>query len=112
MFRTILLASALLSGPAFASTAFASSDIRLIPGGAEGNAPLHVDGNEAGGTPIIHRPATPPGGPVRNGPARLSGDAQEPGVTYTGPGQGNHGNGTTPSIIGTDEGRPLLRYPG
>jgi hypothetical protein len=107
MFRTILIASTLISG-----AAFAAPDIRTVPGGVLGNAPLHVDGTESGGAPIIHRPEARPGSAVRNGPAILDGGAQQPGVSYRGNGTGSHGNSKAPVITGVDEGRPVLQYPG
>jgi hypothetical protein len=107
MFRTIILAGSLISG-----AALAAPDIRMVPGGVQGNAPIHVDGTESGGSPIIHRPEAAPDRSVRNGAASLSGGAQQPGVAYSTDGEGSHGNNKAPVVTGVDEGRPVLQYPG
>ncbi|RVT91465.1 hypothetical protein EOD42_22690 [Rhodovarius crocodyli] len=87
-----------------------AADIRLVPDGRQGNAPLHVDSTEAGGIPNIHRPETARDSAVRNGPASLGGGAQEPGVAYAGPGQGTLGHSHTPQVADNDAGRPILNY--
>jgi hypothetical protein len=104
--RFLQITVAALSFPAAAM----ASDIRMVPGGVQGNAPLHVDGTEDGGKPIIHRPAQNPSAAVRNGPGTMLGGAEDPGITYSGPGQGTHGGRRAPIVVGVDEGRPVLSY--
>jgi hypothetical protein len=87
-----------------------ASDVRSIPGGMQGNEPLHVDGTEDGGRPIIHRPSDNPANAVRNGVGSLLGGAEDPTITYTGRAQGTHGGRRSPIVIDVDEGRPVLRY--
>lgn len=109
MIRYLLVAGLLMSGAAMAAPAY---DIRSNPTGAAGNAPTHVDGNEAG-RPIIHRPEAQPGGPVSNGLARQGAGVSETerSITYSGPGRGTFGSANSPIIVTNEDGRPQLMYP-
>lgn len=109
MIRYFLVAGFLISGAAMAAPAY---DIRSNPAGAAGNAPTHVDGNDAG-RPIIHRPEAQPSNSVSNGLARQGAGVSETerSITYSGPGRGSLGSTTSPSIVTNDDGRPQLIYP-
>lgn len=105
MFRPLLVAGLLISG-----SALATPDVRSVPGGVLGHAPIHIDGTDGGGVPVIHRPEIPASRAVSNGIAQQATTGQDRTITYSGPGRGSFGAARSPTIVSNENGRPELRY--
>lgn len=104
MFRSLLVAGLLVSGSALAAT-----DVRSAPGGVLGNAPVHIDGTDGGGLPVVHRPEIPRSERVSNGVARQATTGDDRTITYGGPARGSFGAGRA-TVVTNDNGRPILSY--
>ena len=100
MFRSLILAAALISGPAFAHDA---SDHP-----ASGIFAPHVAGTDGDGRPEIHRPLPTAQNSATAGVGTLQGGADDKSVTRTGPGRGTFGGDRPAIVVGNEEGRPVI----
>lgn len=105
MFRPLLVAGLLICG-----SALAAPDVRSVPGGVLGYGPIHIDGTDGDGVPVIHRPEIPASRSVSNGVARQATTGIDRTITYSGPGRGSFGSSRSPAIVSNENGRPELRY--
>lgn len=106
MLRPLLVAGLLVSG-----SALAAPDVRSVPGGVLGHGPIHIEGTDGGGLPVIHRPELPRSQRVSNGVARQATTGDDRTITYGGTARGSFGSGRAPVVVTNDNGRPILSYP-
>lgn len=107
MLRPLTLALLLAAGAASASPNF---DPRAVPGGFGGSQPIHVDGTDGDGVPIIHRPEPNAAGSASSGVGAIMGAADDNTVSYSGPAYGSLGFSTAPRVTGNDGagGAPIV----